>query len=230
MRRSESWKTERRRRWGPLALTAAALLAVGLAASWVRHGGGFALGGGLDLGIDLGRPSPPPAAPGPGDPRPAGDEAMGEFGFWTVVVLGAALAAPVIVMLVRMLLRTGEESPAPAVPPLPDGPEETVRQMREALRAGLADLDSEDDPRRAVIACWLRLERAAARAGTPREAADTPADLVSRLLSAHRVGAAALERLAAAYRRARYSPHEVDGSLRETARRALAEVDAELGP
>nr|BFE79756.1 hypothetical protein GCM10020093_023570 [Planobispora longispora] len=127
-----------------------------------------------------------------------------------MVVLGAVLAAPVIVMLIRMILRAGDGFPAPAPPPLPDEPEETVLRVREALRAGLADLDSAGDPRRAVIACWLRLEHAAARAGTPRALADTPADLVARLLAAHRVGEAALERLAAAYRRARYSPHEVD--------------------
>ncbi|GIH81326.1 DUF4129 domain-containing protein [Planobispora longispora] len=228
MRRSGSWKTERRRRRGSLALAVAALLAAGLAAGWVRHGGGLALGDGLGLEIDLGRPGPLPAASRSGDPRPAGDEAMGEFGFWAVVVLGAVLAAPVIVMLIRMILRAGDGFPAPAPPPLPDEPEETVLRVREALRAGLADLDSAGDPRRAVIACWLRLEHAAARAGTPRALADTPADLVARLLAAHRVGEAALERLAAAYRRARYSPHEVDDPLRETARRALAEVDAEL--
>ena len=83
-------------------------------------------------------------------------------------------------------------------------------------------------PRRAVIACWLRLEHAAAGSGTPRLAADTTADLVARLLAVHKVGEPALGRLAGAYRQARYAPHEVDESLRDTARRALAEVDAEL--
>ncbi|MGV9539633.1 DUF4129 domain-containing protein, partial [Streptosporangium sandarakinum] len=77
-------------------------------------------------------------------------------------------------------------------------------------------------------ACWLRLEHAAAGAGTPRLASDTPAELVARLLAGHRVGEPALNRLAAAYRLARYAPHEVTGPLRAEARAALAEVDAEL--
>src|SRR5690606_37546040 len=79
-------------------------------------------------------------------------------------------------------------------------------QLREAVRAGLADIDAGGDPRRAVIACWLRLERLAAAAGTARLAADTPTDLVTRLLARHRVSDRALERLAGAYRVARYAP------------------------
>lgn len=150
---------------------------------------------------------------------------MGEFTFWTAVVIGAALAAPMLVMLLRMITRPGDGPPEPQ--PVQERPA-SADEVRAALRAGLTGLDAGDDPRRAVIACWLRLEHAAAGAGTPRLAADTTADLVARLLAAHQVGGPALDRLAAAYSQARYAPHEVDESLRVTARRALAEVDAEL--
>lgn len=101
-------------------------------------------------------------------------------------------------------------------------------QLRQAVRAGLADLDAGGDPRRAVIACWLRLERIAAAAGTARLAADTPADLVARLLAAHRVSDRALDQLASAYRLARYAPVEVGDELLTTARAALADIDAAL--
>ncbi|MFB9884283.1 DUF4129 domain-containing protein [Planobispora siamensis] len=232
--------TQRRRGWAPPALAVAGLLAAALAAASIGRGEGFGPGG-FDLGLDLG-----PADPLPAGARERGEsltrvEALGEFSFWTVVVIAALLAAPMVVMMIKLVLRAGAAGRGrPAAPPDPGPepepeepaeaapPQETRREVRRALHAGLAGLDTDDDPRRAVIACWLRLERAAAAAGTPRTAADTPADLVARLLAAHRVGQGALDRLAQAYRRARYSPHEVDDSLREQARRALTRVDAEL--
>ncbi|MBG0831393.1 DUF4129 domain-containing protein [Planomonospora sp. ID67723] len=222
---------ERRRSWSPLALAVGGLLAVGLAASGVDHGGGFGLGDALGFDPGLGRPAPPEAGDSTTAPSLPRDDAFGRFSFWTVIVAGAVIAAPVIVMLVRTILRARDGAAArTAVPPSAGEPEAAgpAGEAHEAIRAGLADLDAGDDPRRAVIACWLRLERAAAEAGAARAAADTPADLVARLLAAQRVGRDALDRLASAYRRARYSPREVDGPLREAARRALAEVDAEL--
>ncbi|OUC96425.1 DUF4129 domain-containing protein [Streptosporangium minutum] len=220
MRRSGSSPTGRWRRWTPFALAVAGLTAVALAADGIRLDGAF------DLDVLI--PEPPARSPVPvrsAGALPVGEGPTGRFAFWAVIVVGAVLAAPVIVMLVRMLMRSGDRPPAAR--PAQERPP-AAAEMRAALRAGLTDLDAGDDPRRAVIACWLRLEHAAAGAGTPRTAADTPGDLVTRLLAAHRVSGPALGRLAAAYRQARYAPHEVAESLRGTARRALAEVDAEL--
>lgn len=107
--------------------------------------------------------------------------------------------------------------------------EDAVReQMRQAVRASLAEIDAGGDPRRAVIDCWLRLERLAFAAGTPRRPADTPADLVGRMLAAHRVSAEALQELAEAYRQARYAPAEVDHRLLQVARGSLQTVDLQL--
>ncbi len=116
---------------------------------------------------------------------------------------------------------------APATQP---GGAAAAQEVRDALQAGLADIDAGGDARRAVIACWLRLERVAAAVGTARLASDTPADLVSRLLSRYQVSREALEQLAEAYRRARYAPAEVGDDLLRVARRALRDVDAELAP
>ncbi|CAM3128405.1 DUF4129 domain-containing protein [Stackebrandtia soli] len=104
----------------------------------------------------------------------------------------------------------------------------STEELRDALRAGLSELEAGDDPRAAVIACWLRLERAAADADVERLASETPADLVRRLLTRHRVNDAALTRLADAYRHARYAPHDVTAGVRDEARAALAEIDAQL--
>ncbi|GGQ32592.1 DUF4129 domain-containing protein [Streptosporangium pseudovulgare] len=211
--------------WASFALVALGLLAAGISASAIRPGAAFHL---RSLAPDppTGRPRPSPA-PGSGDMPLTGEDTLGGVPFWTLVVLGAAFASVLLVSFLRTLGRLEYGSPE-AAPAREEPPVTTGGEIRAALRAGLADLDAGGDPRRAVIACWLRLEHAAAGAGTPRMAADTPAELVARLLAGHRVGEPALNRLAAAYRRARYAPHEVTGSLRAEARAALAEVDAEL--
>lgn len=102
------------------------------------------------------------------------------------------------------------------------------RRLGEAVEAGLVDLDEEGDPRRAVIAAWLRLEQAAAAAGTRREPAETPAELAQRVLRAHDVTPVTLARLADLYRAARYSRQHVDGQMRIEARRALQRLQREI--
>lgn len=113
----------------------------------------------------------------------------------------------------------------------PGAPQDTTDEREDvlaAVAAGLADLDDDGDPRRAVIACWVRLESAAAAAGTPREPGDSPTDLVLRLLSSHDVSASALVSLADVYRLARYATHDVDTGMRDQARSALRRLQAEL--
>lgn len=105
--------------------------------------------------------------------------------------------------------------------------EERRAQVLAAVDAGLAELD-EGDPRAAVIACWVRLEEAAAAAGTPREPGDTPGELVLRLLTGHQVSSAVLYDLAAVYRLARYATHDIDVTMRDQARAALRQLRAQL--
>jgi hypothetical protein len=108
-------------------------------------------------------------------------------------------------------------------------PPRTADEVVAALDAGLDDLtDTDGDPRRAVIACWLRLEQAAAAAGTPKRVGDSPTDLVSRLLQTHEVSADVLAALAEVYREARYATHAVDERMRAQARAALQRIRAEL--
>ncbi|MBB4766393.1 DUF4129 domain-containing protein [Amorphoplanes digitatis] len=106
----------------------------------------------------------------------------------------------------------------------------TAEDLVAALDAGLQELsDTDRDPRRAVIACWVRLEDAAAAAGTPRHAGDSPTDLVARLLAEQRVDAGVLTPFAAVYRQARYATHTVDDQMRRQARTALERLRADLG-
>jgi hypothetical protein len=226
----------RLRRWLPVLLVGLALAAAGFAAA-----GGSGLSGGQLPPLPEDPPPAPSAGPTaapatavPATGQPADFDPVEAPGW-----LSAALTALVfgvfggIVLLflvvgVQWLLTERVIRREILDQPASQPPGTATEQVRDAVRAGLADLAAGADARRAVIACWLRLERVAAAVGTAREPADTPADLVRRLLAGHRVSDRALARLAAAYRLARYAPAEVGDELLATARQALAEIDAQL--
>lgn len=222
-------------RWLPVLLVVLALAGAGWAAA-----GGTGLSGGELPPVSQDPPPTPPPASDParvtGSPLAGSDDATGadlpDWLGWLVsgffLTLFAGLVGALLYIAGRYLfserVRRREIVDQPAGQP--GGV--LAQEVRDAVRAGLADIDAGGDARRAVIACWLRLERVAAQAGTARLAADTPTDLVTRLLAGHRVNQLALDRLAGAYRRARYAPAEVDDDLLVTAQRALREIDAQL--
>jgi hypothetical protein len=222
------------RRWWPFVVVAALL---GLAALAAGHSS-----------LEVARVEAPagPVAPAQEDfsepieptfsppPEPVAAAETSELPGWLAPMAGALCLAVVLVIvgvvawtLLRDTLRKrrrkvvyGDERKPP-----PAGAEQVVA----ALDAGLVDLSAADaDPRRAVIACWLRLEQAAAAAGTPRRPADSPTDLVGRLLQAHEVSADVLAALADVYREARYATHTVDDRMRVQARSALQRIRGEL--
>jgi hypothetical protein len=173
------------------------------------------------------------AAPATPDAVPASPDASGFQlpGWLAVVAAGLCLAAVAFAVgfLVWIFLKDRirvRSKPLTAV----DQPSALrTEEVVAAVDAGLSGLsDSDADPRRAVIACWVRLEEAAATAGTPRHPGDTPTDLVARLLAAHRVSQPVLDALAAVYREARYATHPVDESMRAAAIRSLGQLRAEL--
>jgi hypothetical protein len=145
------------------------------------------------------------------------------------IAIVLAVVGAVLWLALRGLVGDGRrrmiEQPAPQTRTAAGRREEVLA----AVDAGLVDLDDNDtDPRRAVIACWVRLEEAAAAAGTARQPGDAPGDLVLRLLAAHQVSAGVLLPLADVYRLARYATHTVDSGMRDSARAALRQLRAEL--
>jgi hypothetical protein len=151
---------------------------------------------------------------------------------WALSVLCAALILFVVGLLVWMLLRnklTGRADSVALDDTTAPTATETSRRVRAALDEGLTDLDEADsDPRRVVIACWVRLEVAAAAAGTPREVGDTSTELVERLLVTSPVTEGVLAAFAAVYREARFATHTVDAGMRDQARAALTQLRDEL--
>jgi len=151
---------------------------------------------------------------------------------WLVSALCAAGVLVVVATLLWLLFRdrlAARRSPLTLETAAPPTIAESQQLVRAAVDEGLADLDDADaDPRRAVIACWVRLERAAAAAGTPREVGDTSTDLVARLLATHLVSGEVLSTFAEVYREARFATHAVDAAMREQARSALVQLRDEL--
>jgi len=101
--------------------------------------------------------------------------------------------------------------------------------LAEALAAGARALREDPDPRTAIIACYAAMERSLADAGSPAEAADTPAEVLTRATAGGLVSSSCAGTLTGLFRRARYSRHPMTEDDRAAAMEALAQVRADLG-
>ncbi len=163
---------------------------------------------------------PPPS----GLPDWVGNLALILLALGGLIVLGLVVAALIRDQARRRARRAGKLKKRGLDQP------RTADELVAALDAGLEELsDADRDPRRAVIACWVRLEQAAAAAGTPRHPGDTPTDLVGRLLAEQQVDSRVLAALLEVYRQARYATRTVDDQMRRQAVDALQRLRADLG-
>jgi hypothetical protein len=223
------------RRWWPLA---AVIMLLGLASLAATHSTpqlervqpGVELDNTAEDEAGQNADDAQPSADGtdaPAEPRTGLPDWAGTAALYALGALLAAVVALVIRALVRDQLRRRAARPRRR-PVGPDAPH-TADDLVAALDAGLQDLsDTDRDARKAVIACWVRLEQAAADAGTRRQPGDTPGDLVGRLLAEQQVDGSVLDALAAVYREARYATHTVDERMRADARAALQRLRADL--
>jgi Domain of unknown function (DUF4129) len=163
-------------------------------------------------------------------------------GFFRVVgiILEVAFAACVLWLLYRGALRLYEQlqylrrrpkkrkDPGPVDFDVLDDPE----PLREALRHGVDEqfaLLLGGTPRNAIVACWDRFEDCAERVGASRKHWETSSEFTLRLLDSVSADDAAVSRLEALYREARFSEHVIDESRRESAIEALRAIHASLG-
>ena len=222
------------RRWWPLAAVLGLLFLAALAATRSEpqlERINPAAEPSVDDGPPLLPAQPLQTPTGGGGTSPQADGLPGWIGTAAMVVLAIA-ALVVIALLIWAIIRDQARRRARRAGRLVPVAEEprTAEDLVAALDAGLEELsDADRDPRRAVIACWVRLEQAAAAAGTTRHAGDSPTDLVGRLLREQRVDAAVLAALLEVYRQARYATHTVDDQMRAQARSALQRLRADLG-
>ena len=190
------------------------------------------------------RPERDPDPPPTGEPGGVG----AEIAQWVdvavqavVVVVAAALLAygvwKVVSLLARLVRLRFGSSTGRVVPDEYDRGEESDADAQTVLRRRVvdelsllsADLDAEPDPREAVIACYVRMERALADAGTPRGAAESPMELLGRVLGEYDVPEGDVRRLTALFTEARFSGHPVGDEMRAAAQRSLRAIADALG-
>ncbi|MEU9504989.1 DUF4129 domain-containing protein [Micromonospora sp. NPDC048170] len=229
------------RRWWPVAAVVLLLAVAALSSAHSSIGASRVPPAADNIPYVPEYPTAEPAASIPVEPRDAGQATQAQIPRWigtaVVVLLGLALLAAFGYLTWTLVQgarrRTSRALPVRRARRTAEG---TAREVAAALDAGLEELDDQDtDPRTAVIACWVRLEEAAAGAGVPRLAGDTPTDLVTRLLrgdpSAGVPAIASVDVLAEfahVYREARYATRPVGEHTRDQARAALRRLRGEL--
>jgi Domain of unknown function (DUF4129) len=100
--------------------------------------------------------------------------------------------------------------------------------LKKAVEYGWLALRELDDARGAIIACYLAMERSLAQAGTAREAAETPDELLARAAGSGLVRGGAAARLTEVFYEARFSTRELMPEHRDAAEQALAELATRL--
>jgi hypothetical protein len=183
----------------------------------------------------------PTAAPptGPGGATESSSRPRHEVGNLVLWMYAAAVLAALIalgVLVVRALTeRAGRRRRRSAEEREPRGydlqPGLVAHRMADAAVAGLDELAAEGPVADVIIACWQRLRAAAAEAGVPPVASDTPEQAIARVLRAGAVSEASarpLAILAGLYREARFSAHEMSRGDVWVARQALQAIVAQL--
>jgi hypothetical protein len=151
--------------------------------------------------------------------------------FYVLAVgIGAlVIASIVLTWLIRWLMGrrrdpAGPDVPSPAITvaaALRDATELAIFEA-EAARAGEAT--------DAVIASWVILEEAAASAGTPREAPQTPTEFTASVLAGHHADPVAVRTLLGLYHEARFGQTPLPDEAAAAAAAALRTISASLLP
>jgi hypothetical protein len=139
---------------------------------------------------------------------------------WVTLVLLAGIAA---------FLTWKYTRPKPVEDDVVD--EETVAEaVAASIDGALDDLEREPDARRAVIAAYARMEGVLARGGLERNRSETALEYLQRILLGLTSRTDAVTRLTALFERAKFSRHEIDGSMKQEAIDSLRAIRDDLQP
>jgi hypothetical protein len=166
-----------------------------------------------DKAEPIGKDTQTSRLPGEGVLAVLSQVALVVFGLTAMVLIGRAVLRLSQRLQEPLELLPEEHWPAPE------------REMADAVEDGLTALRA-GPVDEVIVACWVRLEDAAAAAGVARGMTETSAELASRVLTDLHAPAAAVDALLQRYRRARYSHHSLDESDRQVAVRSLEEIRA----
>ncbi|MDQ2837104.1 MAG: DUF4129 domain-containing protein [Actinomycetota bacterium] len=185
------------------------------------------------LAYQVSRPKLPPAVIRTPPPPGASPPSRSYFPhlhipWWLVAGIGQAALVAVVLLVVlflaRVVPRLGHAKPVPKLPepptPAPELDEQAAEQVVDIFDSARLRL-RRGHTRDAIIACWLRLEELADQACTPKRASETSTELVARWSATLSLSIAPLTELAALYREARFSSHDMSAGDSERARQAL---------
>jgi hypothetical protein len=137
------------------------------------------------------------------------------------VIAGMVIAIAVVVVLTVLSRRRRP----------PDEPRDRDRRLArllESLAAGRDALTAGGEPRAAIIACYVAMERGFAAAGSAPAPADTPAEVLTRATRAGIVRSGPAEALTGLFRRARYSSQPMTSADSDAAAAALDQMRGDL--
>jgi heme/copper-type cytochrome/quinol oxidase subunit 2 len=134
---------------------------------------------------------------------------------WTALgIIAVAVIAGIVVLWVR---RPRRESTTPE-----------AGATRVAVDAAIDALDSEADPRRAVIAAYRAMQRALGEHGVARRPTEAPREYLQRVLVASQANEREAKTLTGLFEEARYSTHPIPERFRELALTALQSLRGRL--
>jgi hypothetical protein len=156
--------------------------------------------------------------------RPAGAAAsQGQGGDAFLLGVVAAVLAVAVLVATALWLRHRRRADF-----APRGRAAAPSPLADAVAAGTAALGATAGAREAIIACYAAMEASLATAGSPRRAADTPEELLSRAEGDGIIRTPAARRLTALFREARFSPHRLADGQRRAAMTALDDIGRDL--
>jgi hypothetical protein len=111
----------------------------------------------------------------------------------------------------------------------PAAPEASVEEeLARAIGSTIDDLRREPDARRAVIAAYANMERILASHGLSRGRAEVPFEYLARVLRVLQVNESSIRSLTELFEYAKFSPHEIDETMKEQAIESLVAVKEDL--
>lgn len=216
-------------RWRPLVIAAAVLVVwaavILMLMRWLPA-------------LDLGDPPPPDsgvdadaggtdARPDTSPAEPTGD---GANVFWALAATTFALVVASVVATARSRRRSPGPSPAPAGGPASTPGPADGADLARAAELGLAEMgDLTREPRAAIIACYLAMERELEKSpGTFPQDSDTPSEVLARAIEHRALPAGHATVLVDLFEEARFSPHVMNEGHRADAMGALQAVQRDL--
>lgn len=176
-----------------------------------------------------GEGTPPEYLPTTPPPQPGGAESLTGTSLVLTMVAAGVLVGVALAGLV-VVAATARRKPVPAPPPEAPATATVVDSLARAAEMGLAAMNAPgQEPRTAIIACYVAMERGLAvdRAAAPL-ASDTPMEVLARAFERGALHDASARELVALFEEARFSPHSMLEWQRMRAEQLLRIVLADL--